>query len=273
MTITTSGAFTSNASTIATSAENARGGNIDVTTQSVALSNGTVVSASSRSPLLPDGEGNAGNITVRSGSTFVMNNSTVTTEASQASGGQITITAPEMVWLINSQVSTSVAGDFVDTAAGNITIDPQFVILQNSQIFSQSNAGAGGAVLVTAGFFLMDPASVLAASSQLGVLIEFESPLSKVTAHLSQQFSSAAALLLAQRCAADSTGQFSSFVQTGRDGVPQVPGALSPSPLSFLETLTSGSLGSQSPNWAAARLGLDSVRGDDTPRFYSACRS
>jgi hypothetical protein len=90
---------------------------------------------------------------------------------------------------------------------------------------------------------------------------------------LSQEFSSAAALLLAQRCAADPTGQFSSFVQTGRDGVPQVPGALLPSPLSFLETLTSSSLGSQSPNWAAARLGMDSVRVDDSTRFHSACRS
>ncbi len=63
VTITSSGAFTSNASTIATSAENARGGDIDVTTQSVALSNGTVISASSLSLLLPEGEGNAGNIT------------------------------------------------------------------------------------------------------------------------------------------------------------------------------------------------------------------
>ena len=35
------------------------------------------------------GDGNAGNITVRSGSTFVMQNSSMTTEATQASGGQI----------------------------------------------------------------------------------------------------------------------------------------------------------------------------------------
>jgi len=77
------------------------------------------------------------------------------------------------------------------------------------------------------------------------------------------------------RCAADPKGQFSSFVQTGRDGVPQVPGALSPSPLSFLDTLTSGSWGSQLPNLAAARLGIDSVSLDHSImfRFHSACRS
>ena len=81
--------------------------------------------------------------------------------------------------------------------------------------------------------------------------------------------------LSGDRCAADPTGQFSSFVQTGRDGVPQVPGALSPSPLSFMETLTSGSLGSPTSNWAAARLGLDYVSVDDSTRYWlhSACRS
>ena len=81
--------------------------------------------------------------------------------------------------------------------------------------------------------------------------------------------------LSGDRCAADPQGQFSSFVQTGRDGVPQVPGALSPSPLSFLDPLTSGSWGSPGSHWAAARLGLDSVSLDNSTlyRFHSACRS
>ncbi|HSL04500.1 MAG TPA: filamentous hemagglutinin N-terminal domain-containing protein, partial [Nitrospiraceae bacterium] len=109
VTITSSGSFTSNASTIATSAENARGGDINVTAQSVALSNGSVMSASSRSPLLPDGGGNAGNITINSALNVVMQNSSVTTEASHASGGDIEIRAPDavMIQLVNSQVSTS----------------------------------------------------------------------------------------------------------------------------------------------------------------------
>ena len=72
---------------------------------------------------------------------------------------------------------------------------------------------------------------------------------------MSQEFSSAAALLLANRCAADPTGQFSSFVQTGREGVPQIPGALSPSPLSFLETPHVGLVGI-----AVAELGRRTAR-------------
>jgi len=273
VTITSSGPFTNNASTITTSAENASGGDIKVTAQSVALSNGAVMSASSASPQLPDGGGDAGNITIQSGSTVVMNNSVMAAEASQASGGQFTITAPEMVRLINSRISTSVFGG--TGSGGNITIDPQFVILQNSQIIAGAFFGPGGAIDITAGVFLADPASIVEASSTLNIRSTVQNNIGEQLTPLSQQFSSADALLFAQQCAADPTGQFSSFVQTGRDGVPQVPGALSPSPLSFLEALTSSSLGSPVPNWAAARLGLDSVTLDDSTRFrfYSACRS
>ena len=159
VTITATGSFTSDASNIATSAEANHGGDITIKAQSVGLSNGTLITANSKAPLEVTklvlnqdgllvsqvvGDGNAGNITAHSGSTFVMNNSSMTTEATQASGGQIEITAPEMVQLSYSKISTSVAGSAVDTAGGNIMIDPQFVVLQNSQVIAQAFAGAGG---------------------------------------------------------------------------------------------------------------------------------
>jgi len=247
-----------------------RAGDITITGESLTLANHAEITSSSLGTVADAGD--AGTITIQSGTTVVLNNSSITTEAIEASGAQITITAPEMVRLTNSLIGTSVAGSDVDTTGGNITIDPQFVILQNSLIIAQAFAGSGGTVSITAGVFLADPNSVVDASSQLGLLGTVNNVGGQLTP-LSQQFSSADALLFTQRCAADPSGQFSSFVVIGRDGVPQVPGALSPSPLSFLETLTSGSLGSQSPNLAATRLGLDSVRVDDSTRFYSACGS
>ncbi len=96
-----------------------------INAQSVELSNGTLITANSNAPLEVTklvlirmacwsqqvvGDGNAGNITIHSGSTCRHENSSMTTEATQASGGQIEITAPEMVQLINSKISTSVAG-------------------------------------------------------------------------------------------------------------------------------------------------------------------
>lgn len=247
VTINASGSFTSNGSKVSTSAENARGGDILIDAQNVQLSNGTLISASSNAPFSDFGEGNAGNITIHSGSTFVMQNSSVTTEASHASGGEIEIKAPDvggMVRLINSRVSTSVGGVADKSDGGNITIDPQFVILQNSQIIAQAVAGAGGAIDITAGVFLADPASIVDASSTLGIsgTVNIESPVQNVGGRLtplSQQFSSAAALL-AQRCAARAAdGKFSTFVVAGREGLPVEPGGFLASPSLTAELLGS----------------------------------
>jgi len=160
---------------------NGRAGDIMITAgQSVTMTNGSSISASS------SGTGNAGNITVQSGSTVVMHNSSMTTEASQASGGQIEIIAPEMVYLINNEISTSVAGSDADTSGGNITIDPQFVILQNSQILAQAFAGTGGNITITSNVFLADPNSVVNASSQLGIsgTVDIRAPVQNVSGEL-----------------------------------------------------------------------------------------
>ena len=260
VTITAAGSFTSDASTVATSAEANHGGDVSVTAHSVQLSNGTLITANSNAPLEVKetvlingqlveqvvGDGNAGNITVHSGSTFVMTNSSMTTEASRASGGQIKIITPEMVRVINGRVSTSVAGSATDTAGGNITIDPQFVVLQGGQIVAKAFAGSGGAIDIIAGSaFISDPASIVDASSTTGIsgTVNIQSPLQNVggeLAALSQEFSSAAALL-AQQCAARAAdGKFSTFVVAAREGVPVEPGGFLASPL-----LTSESLGSR----------------------------
>ena len=113
ITITVLGGFTSDASTIATSAEANHGGDISITAHSAQLSGGTLITASSNAPLevtklvldqngVPvdvaavgdDGrsDGNAGNVSITSDSNIIMENSSVTTEASHASGGNIKIT-------------------------------------------------------------------------------------------------------------------------------------------------------------------------------------
>jgi hypothetical protein len=236
VTIKASGSFTSNGSKVSTSAENAKGGDILIDAQSVLLSNGTLISASSNAPFLETGDGNAGNITIKSASNVVMQNSSVTTEASQASGGQIKITAPDMVHLINSKISTSVGGLAGKSDGGNINIDPQFVILQNSQILAQAVAGAGGAInIIATSAFIADPDSIVSASSTLGIsgTVNIQSPLQNVggeLAALSEEFSSAAALL-AQQCAARAAdGKFSTFVVAAREGLPVAPGGSLASP-------------------------------------------
>ncbi|MFZ1804527.1 MAG: hypothetical protein WAU05_11435, partial [Nitrospira sp.] len=248
--ITATGSFTSDASTIATSAEANRGGDVSLTAHSVRLSNGTLITANSNAPLTVTklvldanaqlveqvvGNGNAGNIVITSASDVTMQNSSVTTQALHASGGQITINTPDMIQFINSPIITSVAGAAGDSNGGNISIDPDFVILRNSPILARAVAGSGGAIDVTAGLFLADLTSVVDASSTLGVsgTVQINAPinnLSSVVARLPESLLAVQALLRASCAAKLAQGSTSSFVERGRDGIPAGPDGLLASP-------------------------------------------
>ena len=267
ITITASGDVTSNASTITTSAQANRGGDISITAGRIQLSDGTQINANSAGPLTVTklvldangqllkqvvGDGNAGNVTLNSKSTVLIQNSSITTEASRASGGQITINAPNLIQLVDSQVSTSVAGATGDTKGGNISIDPEFVVLKGSQILAQAFAGNGGGIDITSGLFLADAFSLVDASSTLGVsgTVQINSPinnLSSVVARLSESLQEVQALLRASCAARLSEGATSSFVERGRDGIPAGPDSLLASP--YLPTTVS-----QSSQWHPSAL-------------------
>ena len=179
----------------------------------------------------------AGNIAINAGPQFLSQNSSITTEANQASGGDIFIQATDSIRLVNSQLSTSVQGG-PNTSGGNITLDPAVVTLQNSQVLAQAVQGAGGNINIIAGTFLADQSSVVSASSQFGLggSVNIQSPLSSLSntlATLPQQ-PLQVQHLMRQRCAAQSNGQLSSLVVVGRDSLPMEPGGWLMSPLMFM---------------------------------------
>ena len=206
------------------------GGNITLTTgQSFTVSNGASVSASSTGP------GNAGNITVNAGQSLDLDDSSIKTEAAQASGGNIDIQAIDQVRLVNSTISTTVLGGA--GSGGNITIDPNVVVLQNSQVIAQAVQGAGGNITITTPLFLADSTSLVSASSQFGLngTVTIQSPTSNLSGSLGTLSSktSQAQSLLTQRCAALANGQASSFVVAGREQLPSDPGSWLTSPLAL----------------------------------------
>ena len=173
-------------------------------------------------------------MTIDAGSQFVSQNSKVTVGTEQADGGDITLNATTLIHLIDSQITATVKGG--EGKGGNISIDPNFVLLENSSITANAFGGPGGNINIVAGTFLMDPASSVTASSAFGAqgTINNQSLVQNIStslAPLAKNFVSAATLL-AERCAARAQdAKFSTFVVTGRDGVPQEPGGLLPSPL------------------------------------------
>jgi large exoprotein involved in heme utilization and adhesion len=203
-------------------------GDIHVQARQVVLQDGAAISAQSV------GTGNAGNINIMASDSLVMQSSSITTETVQSDGGDIHITVGRLVHLLDSRITTSVQGGLGN--GGNITIDPQFVILQNSQILAQAFGGNGGNILIVAGVFFADPFSTISASSTLGISgpVDVQAPvtnLSGTLAPLPAESVQATALLQARCAARFQESQFSSFVQAGRDGLPLEPGGLLPSPL------------------------------------------
>jgi len=218
--------------TIGATPDSGQGGNISLTAgQSVSLSNGAAISASSTGPA------NAGNIAINAGAQFLSQNASVTTEASQASGGNITVQTTDSIRLVNSQINTSVQGG-PTTSGGNITIDPAIMTLQNSQILAQAVQGAGGNINITAGTFLADQTSLVSASSQFGLsgTVTIQSPVSSLSGSLATlpQQPLQAQNLLRQRCAAQGNGQLSSLVVAGRDALPVEPGGWLLSPMALM---------------------------------------
>src|SRR5205823_10132854 len=119
---------------------------------------------------------------------------------------------------------------------GNITIDPQFVILQSgSQILANAFGGNGGNITIVAGLLLGSPDSVISASSALGVsgTITINSAISDLSGKLAPLPSGflKTSALLRSRCSARLAGETSSFVLASKGGIPTEPGGTLISPL------------------------------------------
>src|SRR4029079_280407 len=194
------------------------GGNVFVNANNVTLQNGARVSSSST------GTGSAGNIQINAGNQLVMTNSTVTTEANQSGGGIIKITTNPngTVQLTDSTISASVLDG--NGGGGSVNIDPQYVVLQNSQILANAIFGPGGNINITTNLLLPDSTSVISASSQFGQQgnVIIQSPISPASGKIIPlgQKPLLAPTLLSQRCAAITGGNISSFTVAGRDSLP-----------------------------------------------------
>ena len=202
------------------------GGAIDIAAANIDLSGNSTISAAS------SGTGNAGNIDITVGNTFTARGSTVSTQASESDGGNIRFTGGKIVRLIDSEITTSVNGG-PQTVGGNIHIDPDFVILENSRIVANAYEGKGGNIRIIAGTLLKDFTSVVDASSKLGVngTVDISAPVrqsSAIVTPLPRDFMSAAQLLREPCKVRTRQDRSSSLIIKGRDGLPPEPGSFLP---------------------------------------------
>ena len=213
------------------------GGDVSVRAWSLTLSDGATISSSSL------GSGLAGDVRIELADSLTLRGASIATQATVSDGGNITITAPRLIHLINSRISTSVESGV--GGGGNISIDPQFVVLQNSQIIANAFGGPGGNINIVADQLISDPATVISASSELGIdgTVNILAPDSDVSADLAvlpASFLDAASLMQAG-CGAARAG-LSSLVEVGRGGLPSDPDDYLPS-LDIDTTVRAGGAG------------------------------
>ncbi len=199
-----------------------RGGEIVVTTPSLVLEDGATISARSL------GDGDAGSILLDTQQFVLTGGSEIATSSVRTAGGNITIEAIDLVLLRDSQITTSVRSG--TQPGGNIDIDPVFVVLDNSLIQADADAAPGGNITIVSEYFLADEASVISASSNIGLdgEIVIRSPAVDLSAELESlpDRIGVPTALLREACAAQAAaGDSGSFVVAGRDMLPRSPDA------------------------------------------------
>ena len=172
----------------------AQGGNVTITAgQDIQLTNGASITAESF------GLGNAGDILLKAGNLISLTgNSRVTTDARNASGGNITFQNANVVHLFNSEVTSSVRGG-PTTAGGDIRINAGALALNSSRMNAKAVEGIGGNIRISGDAILVAPNSSIDASSEKGIdgAVDIEAPiqnLSGAIAPLPQNFQGVATL-------------------------------------------------------------------------------
>ena len=111
--------------------------------------------------------GQAGDIVLQASDSLIINNSTIKTETVESDGGNITLNAKKLMILENSNITTSVQGG--DGSGGNISIDPELLFVNQTDILANAFGGSGGNINIQADNMIISPDSNFNASSSLGV--------------------------------------------------------------------------------------------------------
>ena len=162
-----------------------------------------------------------------------MANSQITAQAG-LNGGNISLTAPDMVYLLRSTVTgeaDTTGGGFGN--GGNLTINPSsFLILNDSSLISKSSFGNGGNITILSDFFFQS-ASLIDASAPFGLpgTVSVSAPEVDLSGSLIGLPSNllGAETQLRPDCGVRLMGNISSFIVLGRGGLPIQPGGFVPS--------------------------------------------
>jgi filamentous hemagglutinin family protein len=177
-----------------------------------------------------DGPGKAGNLEINSRSIFLNNQGSITASTTSGNGGNIQLTLQDALILRHdSKISATAAGQ---GAGGNLSIDAPIILgLENSDIIANAQQGRGGNIQITTqGILGLKYRTALTAENDITASSEFGINGSVQVNTIGINPANALNTLpidvvdsstqIADRCGAAKT---SSFIATGRGGMPQGP--------------------------------------------------
>ncbi|MDZ8228168.1 filamentous hemagglutinin N-terminal domain-containing protein [Nostoc sp. ChiVER01] len=226
------GNFNSQISAAVTPEGTGSGGSLKIETEQMSVRDGGEVTVSST------GSGTAGNLDIRASSLRLDNQGAIAAITRSGNGGNITLKLQDLLLLRNgSQISTTAGSSEFGGDGGNITINSPFIVAvsnENSDISANAFTGIGGRVdITTNGIYGILPQksptenSDITASSELGVSgeVTINSPDTDPSRGLIQLPSNLidASQQIAQGCTPRRGQNASSFIATGRGGLPQSP--------------------------------------------------
>ncbi|XGW00174.1 MAG: filamentous hemagglutinin N-terminal domain-containing protein [Leptolyngbya sp. BL-A-14] len=202
----------------------ANAGNVNVTTPSLTLIDGGAVSVTNQ------GSGNGGNITIATDIFRLDRQGNIQAQTASGQGGNITVDVGSLLLLRHGSFISATAGGTGN--GGNITINSPIIAgFENSDIIADAVKGRGGNINITTQGIIglkyrnqLTPASDITASSEFGVSgtvqvntigVDPNSGLVALPTNVTDSSQQ-----IATGCAGS---QGSSFVATGRGGVPQNP--------------------------------------------------
>jgi large exoprotein involved in heme utilization and adhesion len=170
----------------------------------------------------------AGAIDITSANGFyLMNGSSVTTSAG-IDGGDISMTVGSLIYLLDSEITSEAHGGS-GTQGGNISMDPDFVVLDNSPVSANDLLGKGGNILVLSNYMFNPDNSMTATGVSDGVVSTPPPDLDLGrTLVLEKPELVKAENQLRERCAEAINHEFSSLVVVGRGGIEGAPEELQP---------------------------------------------
>lgn len=159
--------------TISSAAISGRGnaGNISITTESLQIDGAnSIATTSGIYSNTEDTGGRGGDILIRSETLTLNNNATISSETTgDSNSGNVEINSTELVYLSNGATVTAKASEPSTANAGNISLESDFLVVENGNITTSAVSGNGGDITVMSDNIVVSGDSTISAESEQSI--------------------------------------------------------------------------------------------------------